>query len=134
MIGRSVSLPLCSAYVAQSSRAVGRSAGLVCGPVGDEPVSALFALKSISAVFGLRLAGGRDVVVKVREDDGRAVSCVAAQARLAERGFPCARPLTPVVGVGALAVHAEESRPGGDMLRGDSPDVAVRYAAVCSPT
>jgi Ser/Thr protein kinase RdoA (MazF antagonist) len=76
------------------------------------------------------LAGGRDVVVKAREDDGRAASCVAAQARLAERGFPCARPLTPAVAVGALAVHAEESRPGGELLRGDTPEVAVRYAAV----
>ncbi|MDT0344382.1 phosphotransferase [Streptomyces litchfieldiae] len=90
----------------------------------------LFALRSISSVFGLRLAGGRDVVVKAREDDGRAASCVAAQARLAERGFPCARPLTPAVGVGALAVHAEEFRPGGELLPGDTPDVAVRYAAV----
>jgi len=98
--------------------------------LGDEPACVLFAVRSISAVFGLRLAGGRDVVVKVREDDGRAVSCVAAQTLLAERGFPCARPLTPAVGVGALAVHAEESRPGGELLRGDSPDVAVRYAAV----
>jgi hypothetical protein len=67
----------------------------------------------------------------VREDDDhRAASCVAAQARLAQRGFPCARPLTPVVGVGALAVHAEEYRPGGELLLGDSPEVAVRYAAV----
>jgi hypothetical protein len=98
--------------------------------LGDEPVSVLFELRQISAVFGLRLAGGRDVVVKAREDDGRAGSCVAAQARLAERGFPCARPLTPAVGVGALAVHAEEFRPGGELLRGNSPDVAVRYAAV----
>jgi len=56
--------------------------------LGDEPVSVLFELRQISAVFGLRLAGGRDVVVKAREDDGRAGSCVAAQARLAERGFP----------------------------------------------
>jgi hypothetical protein len=31
----------------------------------------------------LRLAGGTEVVVKARADDGRAVSCVAAQARLA---------------------------------------------------
>nr|WP_271189820.1 hypothetical protein [Dactylosporangium matsuzakiense] len=68
--------------------------------------------------------------MKVREDDGRAVSCVAAQARLAERGFPCALPLTPAVRVGVLAVHAEEFRPGGELLPGDSPDVAVRYAAV----
>jgi hypothetical protein len=49
---------------------------------------------------------------------------------LAERGFPCARPLTLAVGVGELVVHAEEFRPGGEVLRGDSPDVAVRYAAV----
>jgi len=81
-------------------------------------------------VFGLRLADGRDVVVKARADDGRAVSCVAAQARLAERGFPCARPLTPVARAGSLAVHAEEFRAGGEALHGDSPDVAVRCAVV----
>jgi hypothetical protein len=98
--------------------------------LGGEPAEVLFQLRQISMVFGLRLAGGRDVVVKARADDGRAVSCVAAQARLAERGFPCARPLTPVAGAGALAVHAEEFRPGGEVLRGDSPDVAVRYAEV----
>ena len=40
--------------------------------LGDEPVSVLFELRQISAVFGLRLAGGRDVVVKARADDGRA--------------------------------------------------------------
>ena len=98
--------------------------------LGAAPVDVLFERSSVSAVFGLRLAGGRDVVVKARKADGRAASCVAAQARLAERGFPCARPLTPPVGVGELAVHAEESRSGGELLRGDSPDVAVRYAAV----
>lgn len=98
--------------------------------VGGEPVEVLFERRSISRVYGLRLAGGAEVVVKAREDEGRAVSCLAAQGRLAERGFPCARPVTPVVVVGALAVHAEEHRPGGDMLRGDSPEVAVRYAEV----
>ena len=54
-------------------------------------------------VFGLRWGDDRDVVVEARADNGRAVSCVAAQARLAKRGFPCARPLTPVAGVGPLA-------------------------------
>jgi hypothetical protein len=98
--------------------------------LGGEPADVLFRLQQMSMVFGLRLADGRDVVVKARADDGRASSCVAAQARLAERGFPCARPLTPAVGVGALAVHAEEFRPGGDLLYGDSPDVAVCYAEV----
>jgi hypothetical protein len=98
--------------------------------VGGEPADVLFQLHQVSMVFGLRLAGGTDVVVKARADDGRAVSCVAVQARLAERGFPCARPLTPVVGVGSLAVHAEEFRAGGEVLHGDSPGVAVRCAEV----
>jgi hypothetical protein len=98
--------------------------------LGGEPADVLFQLQQVSMVFGLRLAGGTDVVVKARADDGRAVSCVAAQARLAGRGFPCARPLTPVVSVGSLAVHAEEFRPGGEVLRGDSPGVAARYAGV----
>lgn len=98
--------------------------------LGDEPADVLFGLQRISTVYGLRLADGREVVVKTRADDGRAASCVAAQARLAERGLPCTRPLTPAVGVGSLAVHAEEFRPGGEVLRGDSPDVAVSYAEV----
>ena len=98
--------------------------------LGGEPADVLFQLQQVSMVVGLRLAGGTDVVVKARADGGRAVSCVAAQARLAERGFPCARPLSPAVGVGSLAVHAEEFRPGGEVLHGDSPDVAVRYAEV----
>jgi hypothetical protein len=98
--------------------------------LGAEPSGVLFQLQQVSMVFGLRLAGGRDVVVKARADDGRAVSCVAVQARLAGRGFPCARPLTPVVGVGSLAVHAEEFRPGGEVLHGDSPDLARRNAEV----
>ena len=98
--------------------------------LGGEPSDLLFQRRQISMVFGLRLTGGTDVVVKARADSGRAVSCVAVQARLAERGFPCARPLTPVARVGSLAVHAEELRPGGEVLHGDSPDVAARYAEV----
>ncbi|GAA5156787.1 hypothetical protein GCM10023214_14980 [Amycolatopsis dongchuanensis] len=94
--------------------------------VGSEPAEVLFRLRSISTVFG----DGRDVVVKARPAEGRAAACVAAQEWLAGRGFPCARPITPVVAVGALDVHAEEFRPGGEMLRGDSPEVAVRYAEV----
>ena len=98
--------------------------------LGDAPVEVLFERRSISAVFGLRLAGGRDVVVKAREDDGRAEACVAAQEWLADRGFPCARPITPPVVSGAVVVHAEESRPGGEVLHGTSLAVATRYAAV----
>jgi hypothetical protein len=98
--------------------------------LGGELAGVLLRSHQVSMVFGLRLAGGRDVVVKARADDGLAASCLAAQARLAERGLPCARPLTPVVGVGRLAVHAEEYQPGGEVLHGDSPDMAVRCAEV----
>ena len=52
--------------------------------LGGEPVGVLFRRQQVSMVFGLRLASGLDVVVKARADDGRAVSCVAAQARLAD--------------------------------------------------
>ncbi|WP_410614665.1 phosphotransferase [Amycolatopsis sp. lyj-109] len=98
--------------------------------LGAAPAAVLFERRSLSEVAGLRLADGREVVVKAREDDGRAAACVAAQTALAERGFPCPRPLTPATTVGKLAVHAEEFRPGGVLFPGDTPDVAVRYAAV----
>jgi hypothetical protein len=98
--------------------------------LGGGPVAVLFQRRQVSMVFGLRLAGGADVVVKARADEGRAESCVAAQAHLAGRGFPCPRPLTPVARVGSLAVHAEQFRPGGEVIHGDSPAVAVRCAAV----
>lgn len=98
--------------------------------LGSRPAEVLFHRQSMSAVFGLRLADGAEVVVKARGDDGRAVACLRAQAWLAESGFPCARPLTPVVGAGGLDVQAEEFRPGGEVLPGDAPAVAARYAEV----
>lgn len=83
-------------------------------------------------MYGLRLIDGRDVVVKARRDSpGRVAACVAAQAALADDGFRCPAPLTPVTTADRdLAVHAEEWLPGGNMLRGDGPDVARCYAAV----
>lgn len=98
--------------------------------LGSEPAGVLYERVSISSVFGLRLADGREVYVKAREDDGRAEPCLTAQTLLAERGFPCPRPITPVTVSDGLAVHAEESLPGGELLPGDTPDVAARYAAV----
>jgi hypothetical protein len=49
-----------------------------------EPAGVLFQAQQVSMVFGLRLAGGRDAVVKARADDGRAVS-----RRLLAAGLPC---------------------------------------------
>lgn len=98
--------------------------------LGSLPAEVGYERVSLSSVFGVLLADGREVYVKVREDDGRASSCLAVQGLLAERGFPCPRPLTPVVVSDGLAVHAEESLAGGVMLLGSSPDVARRYAVV----
>nr|BFE59827.1 hypothetical protein GCM10020063_043530 [Dactylosporangium thailandense] len=83
-----------------------------------EGAEVLFRLEQISTVTGLRLADGSEVVVKSRPDDGRAAACVEAQAQLAARGFPCARPLTAVRRIGELAVHVEEHRPGGEIVVG----------------
>ncbi|SES38749.1 phosphotransferase [Lentzea albida] len=98
--------------------------------LGSAVAEVFYERVSLSSVFGVRLADGREVYVKARQDDGRAVSCLAAQASLAARGFPCPRPLTAVVVVDGLAVHAEEALPGGSMLLGTSPAVARRYAEV----
>lgn len=98
--------------------------------LGSAPVEVFYARTSLSSVHGVRLMDGREVYVKAREDDGRADSCLTAQAVLAESGFPCPRPITPVVRVDGLAVHAEESLPGGEMLVGSTVPVARRYAEV----
>ena len=98
--------------------------------LGSAVAEVFYERVSLSSVFGVRLADGREVYVKARPDDGRASSCLAAQASLAARGFPCPRPLTPVVVADGLAVHAEDALPGGSMLRGTSPAVAVRYSEV----
>lgn len=98
--------------------------------IGSAPVHVLFRVDQMSSVIGLRLTDDREVVVKARPADGRATPCIEAQAALAARGFPCPRPLTGALEVDALVVHAEEFRPGGEVLSGDSPAVAVRYAEV----
>jgi hypothetical protein len=95
--------------------------------LGDEPADTLFRLQQVSMVFGLRLSGGRDVVVKARADDGRAVSCIAAQARLAGRGFPCARPLTPVVGGGLLIPKLVQ------IIDARISEIAARYGPPAPP-
>src|SRR5579863_10402897 len=47
--------------------------------LGGEPADVLFRVRQVSMVLGLRLADGREVVVKARAGGGRAASCIAAQ-------------------------------------------------------
>jgi hypothetical protein len=83
----------------------------------------------MSEVAGVRLDDGREVVIKSRPDPTRrAGTCVAVQLRAADAGLPCARPLTGVSYLDGHAIHAEQWRPGGEMLRGNSTAIAERFA------
>jgi len=90
-------------------------------------VAVLFCVSHLSEVVGVRLADGREVVVKRRVDEsGRAGRCVAAQRLLAEQGFPCPMPLADVIVSDGVAVHAERFVGGGELETKDTPEAAAR--------
>jgi hypothetical protein len=84
--------------------------------LGSSPADELFRSGYLSAVIGLRLADGREVVVKVRPDSPRTAACVEIQRRMFQAGFPCPEPLTGAVPVGDDVATAEAYVPGGAML------------------
>jgi hypothetical protein len=101
------------------------------GFLGAGPVGVLFVVSHLSEVVGVRLADGREVVVKRRIDaSGRAARCVTAQTLLAEHGFPCPMPLTAAVSDGGKVVHAEQFVGGGELETEDSPAAAERSAVL----
>jgi len=90
-------------------------------------VAVLFCVTHLSEVVGVRLADGREVVVKRRVDEsGRAGRCVTAQRLLAEQGFPCPMPLTDAIVSDGVAVHAERFVGGGEVETKDTPEAAAR--------
>ena len=85
----------------------------------------------VNGLFGVRLDDGREVAVKARPDEnGRVATCLQVQRTLAQQGFPCAAPLTGMTVRSGLAIHAEQWRPGGAMLRGDDPATAADFAVL----
>src|SRR5215218_8106670 len=95
--------------------------------LGSRPVAVLFCVTHLSEVVGVRLADGREVVVKRRVDEsGRAGRCVTAQRLLAEQGFPCPMPLTDAIVSDGVAVHAERFVGGGEVETKDTPEAAAR--------
>jgi hypothetical protein len=85
-----------------------------------KPIGVIFATGHLSEVVGLRLADGREVVVKVRPNTRRISGCVEVQRHLWESGFPCPRPLAGPAGFEGRTATAEEYVPGGAQLELDA--------------
>ena len=99
--------------------------------LGAGPGEVLFVVGYVSEVVGVRLADGREVVVKRRADEsGRTRQCVSGQRLLAEQGFPCPMPLTDVIFGSGFAVHAERLVGGGEVETEDTPAAAERSAVL----
>lgn len=84
--------------------------------LGSSPAEEIFRSGHLSAVIGLRLADGRDVVVKVRPDAPRIAVCVEVQRRLFQAGYPCPELLTGAAPLGGDVATAEVYVPGGSVL------------------
>lgn len=84
--------------------------------LGSPPVEEIFKSGYLSAVIGLRLGDGREVVVKVRPDSPRIAACVEVQRRMFLAGYPCPQPLTGAAPFGGDVATAEAYVPGGAML------------------
>jgi hypothetical protein len=95
--------------------------------LGSPPKEKIFRSGYLSAVIGLRLADGREVVVKVRPNSPRIAGCVEVQRRMFQAGYPCPEPLTGATRFGDDVATAEAYVPGGAML--SSADHAGRAFA-----
>lgn len=106
------------AQMPSRARAVdpGRLAQWCIEHLGSPPVDELFRSGNLSAVIGLRLADGREVVVKVRPDSPRIAACVEVQRRMYQAGYPCPRPLTGATSLGGDVATAEAYVHGGATL------------------
>ncbi|MBZ2195764.1 phosphotransferase [Occultella gossypii] len=95
--------------------------------LGSPPVDEIFRSGHLAVVVGLRLADGRDVVVKIRPDSPRIAACVEIQRRVFQAGYPCPQPLTDAAPLGGDIATAEAYVPGGASL--PSSDQAPRAFA-----
>ncbi|HEU5418415.1 MAG TPA: phosphotransferase [Streptosporangiaceae bacterium] len=95
--------------------------------LGAPPAAELFDAGFLSAVKGLRLTDGREVVVKVRPGIPRLAGCAAVHRSLWAAGFPCPEPLVDLQPLGGDVASAEALLPGSD--EPPSGDLAARSAA-----
>jgi len=106
--------------------------------LGSAPIRQIFTAGNLSAVYGLTLADGRDVVVKVRRNDQRLPACARVQLHMWQAGFPCPIPLAGPYPLGSGSASAEELIPGtGEPIPGDDgaakfADLLARFVAVAA--
>jgi hypothetical protein len=82
--------------------------------LGAPPAAELFGTGNLSTVKGLRLADGREVVVKVRPSMPRLAGCAIVHRALWRAGFPCPEPLVDLQPLNGFAASAEALVPDVD--------------------
>jgi hypothetical protein len=75
--------------------------------LGAPPAAELFGSGYLSTVKGLRLADGREVVVKARPRSPRLAGCAVVHRALWTAGFPCPEPLVDLQPLDGYAATAE---------------------------
>jgi Ser/Thr protein kinase RdoA (MazF antagonist) len=75
--------------------------------LGAAPVSLVLTAGHLGRVYGVELADGRAVAIKVRAPADRITACWAVQRHLADEGFPCPQPLAGPARIGPSIVTAE---------------------------
>jgi hypothetical protein len=85
--------------------------------LGVPPAAELFEAGYLSTVKGLRLADGREVVVKVRPRMSRLAGCAVVHRALWMAGFPCPEPLVGPQPLGGYAATAETLVPDAGAAR-----------------
>jgi hypothetical protein len=96
--------------------------------LGAPPAAQLFEAGYLSTVRGLRLADGREVVIKVRPGELRLAGCAAVHRALWTAGFPCPEPLAGLQPLDGYAASAEALVPAAGEPPPDS-ELAVLSAA-----
>ena len=84
--------------------------------LGSRPSRVLFEGGWQSAVVGVRLEDGRDVVVKIRLAEARVLACALVHRHAFASGFPCPEPLIPPTPIGRYVATAERYDPAGHEL------------------
>jgi Ser/Thr protein kinase RdoA (MazF antagonist) len=98
--------------------------------LGAPPAAELFETGHLSTVKGLRLADGREVVVKVRPVESRLTGCAFVHRALWTAGFPCPEPLVGLQPLDGYAATAEALVPGIDERPPDSELAALSAAGL----